>query len=101
MARAVGDIHHNPYDVEVNADLYGLREAVRDHADGHVGTEAGGTMQSASSGYDTGELFAEYVDWREKNPSDDIVTEMMNADLVDVDGRVRRLTRDELLVCIL
>ena len=78
-----------------------MQEAVRDHADGHVRTEAGGTMQSASSGYDTGELFTEYVDWREQNPSDDIVTEMMNAEFIDVDGRVRRLTRDELLVCIL
>ena len=78
-----------------------MQEAVRDHADGHVRTEAGGTMQSASSGYDTGELFTEYVDWRAQNPSDDIVTEMMNAEFIDVDGRVRRLTRDELLVCIL
>ncbi|MDG4669155.1 cytochrome P450 [Mycobacterium sp. 236(2023)] len=78
-----------------------MQEAVRDHADGHVRTEEGGTMQSASSGYDTGELFTEYVDWRERNPSDDVVTEMLNAEFVDVEGHVRRLTRDELLVCIL
>jgi cytochrome P450 len=57
-------------------------------------------MQSASSGYETGQLFADYVDWRAKNPSDDIVTEMINVDFTDVDGQVRKLTREELLVCI-
>jgi cytochrome P450 len=79
----------------------GMQESVRDLSDEHVSTEAGGAMQSATSGYDTGELFAEYVDWRANHPSNDIVTEMMAAEITDVDGTVRRLTRDELLVCIL
>lgn len=78
-----------------------MQESVRDLSDEHVSTEAGGTMQSATSGYDTGELFAEYVDWRANHPSNDIVTEMMAAEITDVNGTVRRLTRDELLVCIL
>jgi cytochrome P450 len=77
-----------------------MQEAVRDLSDSHVNTEAGGTMQSASSGYETGQLFADYVDWRAKNPSNDIVTEMLATDITDVDGTVRRLTRDEMLVCI-
>lgn len=77
-----------------------MQQAVRELSDSHVNTEAGGTMQSASSGYETGQLFADYVDWRAKNPSNDIVTEMLATDITDVDGTVRRLTRDEMLVCI-
>ena len=77
-----------------------MQQAVRELSDSHVSTEAGGTMQSATSGYETGELFAEYVDWRANNPSTDIVTEMMGIEFTDVDGQVRKLTRDEILVCI-
>lgn len=77
-----------------------MQEAVRELSDSHVNTEAGGTMKSASSGYETGELFAEYVDWRAKNPSTDIVTEMLATEIVDVNGDVRLLTREEALVCI-
>ena len=77
-----------------------MQQAVRELSDSHVNTEAGGSMQSASSGYETGALFAEYVDWRAKNPSTDIVTEMMNTEITDVNGEKRLLTKDELLVCI-
>jgi len=77
-----------------------MQEAVRELSDSHVNTEAGGTMKSASSGYETGELFAEYVDWRAKNQSTDIVTEMLATEITDVNGEVRLLTRDEVLVCI-
>jgi cytochrome P450 len=77
-----------------------MQPALRDLSDSHVNTEAGGTMQSASSGYETGQMFAEYVDWRAEHPSDDIVTEMLANEFTDTDGAVRRLTRDELLVCI-
>lgn len=99
----IGDLG-NQMPIRVICSLLGIpdemQDAVRDLSDSHVNTEAGGTMQSASSGYETGQLFADYVDWRAKNPSADIVTEMLNTDITDVDGTVRRLTRDELLVCI-
>jgi cytochrome P450 len=77
-----------------------MQQAVRELSDSHVTTEAGGTMQSASSGYETGQLFADYVEWRTKNPSNDIVTEMLATEITDVNGDVRLLTREELLVCI-
>jgi cytochrome P450 len=44
-----------------------------------------------------GEVFAAYIDWRAKNPSDDIMTELLTAEFDDVDGKRRRLTRDEVL----
>jgi cytochrome P450 len=42
-------------------------------------------------------LFAEYIDWRAKNPSDDLMTEMLNAEYEDTDGERKKLTRDEVL----
>lgn len=44
-----------------------------------------------------GELFQDYVDWRAKHPSDDIMTELLRAEFEDETGRRRRLTREELL----
>jgi len=41
--------------------------------------------------------FAEYIDWRAKHPSDDLMTELLNAEYEDVDGKVRTLTREEIL----
>ena len=75
-----------------------MRQSVRELADSHVTTEAGGTIASAGSGYETGEMFADYVDWRANNPSNDIVTYMLNTEVTDIDGEVRQLTRDEVLV---
>lgn len=44
-----------------------------------------------------GNVFAEYIDWRADNPSDDLMTEMLNAEFEDVDGVRRTLTREEVL----
>jgi cytochrome P450 len=43
------------------------------------------------------ELFAEYIDWRADHPSDDVMTQLLNAELEE-DGKVRRLTRTEVLM---
>ncbi len=43
------------------------------------------------------ELFAEYIDWRADHPSDDLMTQLLNAELEE-DGEVRRLTRTEVLM---
>ena len=47
-----------------------------------------------------GAMFGEYIDWRAKHPSDDIMTELLQAEFEDEKGEVRRLTRDELLTYI-
>jgi cytochrome P450 len=41
--------------------------------------------------------FAEYIDWRAQHPSDDLMTDLLNAEFEDVTGTVRKLTREELL----
>ena len=46
----------------------------------------------------TGEVFAEFIDHRIEHPSDDIMTNLLNAEFEDETGTVRRLQRDELLM---
>ena len=72
------------------------QEAVRDHVDANLRTEAGEPMK-VSENFVTGAMFADYVDWRADHPSDDIMTELLNVEFTDETDTVRRLTRNELL----
>jgi cytochrome P450 len=45
-------------------------------------------------------MFAEYVEWRAKHPSDDLMTDLLNAELEELDGTRRKLSRIELLTYI-
>jgi cytochrome P450 len=46
-------------------------------------------------------VFAEYVDWRRDNPSDDLMTDLINAEFEDETGTRRNLTRDEVLTYVM
>jgi cytochrome P450 len=46
---------------------------------------------------DSAKLFAEYIDWRADHPSDDLMTQLLNAELEE-DGALRRLTSTEVLM---
>jgi cytochrome P450 len=48
----------------------------------------------------SGDHFAEYVDWRAEHPSDDVMTELLNAEFTDETGTTRKLTRQEVLTYI-
>jgi len=74
------------------------RDLVRDRVDSTLRTELGKPMEVQAS-Y-TGEGFEEYIDWRLKNPSQDLMTELLNAEFTDVTGIKRKLTRDEVLVFV-
>jgi len=41
--------------------------------------------------------FEEYIDWRAEHPSDDLMTELLQAEFEDETGTTRRLTRVEVL----
>jgi cytochrome P450 len=86
--------------MQVISALLGIPEddqvMVREHTNSTMRTEAGKPMEAAS-GFATGELFETYIDWRVANPSDDIMTELLNAEFVDETGTTRKLTRQELL----
>jgi cytochrome P450 len=43
------------------------------------------------------QLFADYIDWRADNPSDDLMTDLLHTEVEEEDGTRRRLTRDEAL----
>ena len=86
--------------MQVISALLGIPEddqvMVREHTNATMRTEAGQPME-ADSGFVTGELFETYINWRVENPSDDIMTELLNAEFVDETGTTRKLTRTELL----
>jgi cytochrome P450 len=75
------------------------QQGIRDRVDANLRTEAGQPMQVSES-FVSGEQFAEYIDWRAEHPSDDIMTDLLNAEFEDETGTVRRLRRDELLTYI-
>jgi cytochrome P450 len=76
------------------------QEAVRDRADANLRTEAGQPMEIDAERFGNGQMFAEYIDWRADNPSDDIMTDLLNATFEDETGTTRRLERDEILTYI-
>ena len=41
-------------------------------------------------------FFADYIDWRASHPTDDLMTELLQAEFEDETGTVRRLTREEI-----
>jgi cytochrome P450 len=44
-----------------------------------------------------GSGFAAYIEWRAEHPSDDLMTDLLNAEFEDETGTTRRLTREEIL----
>lgn len=73
------------------------QEAVRERTDAGLRTEAGQPMRHGDKMEIGSEQFADYIDWRVEHPSDDIMTELLNAEFEDETGTRRRLRRDELL----
>jgi cytochrome P450 len=75
------------------------QEALRDRIDEGLRLEEG-TMPDVNleaRGYEQSEAFAQYIDWRAEHPSDDLMTELLQAEFEDAEGTRRRLSRDELL----
>lgn len=75
------------------------QEFVRDFVDKGLRTEPGKPMEYPP-GFFSGEIFAEYIDWRSEHPSDDLMTELMRAEFEDENGVTRTLTRGELLTYV-
>jgi cytochrome P450 len=73
--------------------------AVRDRANANIRTEPG-QPQDYGDTFDPAAAFSDfgaYLDWRTEHPSDDLMTEMLNAEFEDEHGVTRRLERHELL----
>jgi len=75
------------------------RDIVRERVESALRTEAGKPMEINQASYQ-GEGFEEYLDWRIKNPSNDLMTELVNVEFQDETGTKRKLTREEILIFI-
>jgi cytochrome P450 len=78
------------------------QEELRDNIDAGLSLETGERTAPAASQAEGGNLFptarfSEYIEWRRKNPSDDLMTELLKARFVDDQGSERTLRDDELL----
>src|SRR5262245_32998715 len=73
---------------------------VRNNSDARIRTEAGKPMEVRKKAIDDGSLFADYLDWRIEHPSDDIMTQLLQAEFEAETGTVRRLTRAQTLTYV-
>ena len=72
-------------------------EAVREGADDWFDTEPGGKMDVEEAPVMDIAILSDYLDWRIKNPSDDLTTVLLQTEFEDDTGKRRTLTRDEAL----
>jgi cytochrome P450 len=82
--------------------LLGIPESeqvsVRDANDANLRTKPGTPMKVVNAdAIADGRIYADYIDWRAKNPSDDLMTALLNVEFEDEQGVTRKLTRDEIL----
>jgi cytochrome P450 len=69
--------------------------AIRDKVDRDLRTRPGEPMAVKQESVDIGATFEDYIDWRAEHPSDDLMTQLLNAEFEDEDGVRRTLTRPE------
>ena len=85
--------------MKVISMLLGIPEqdqvAVRNKTDDNLRTVPGEPMTMKEEDVASGAMFEEYIDWRAKHPSDDLMTVLLNAEFEDEDGQRRTLTRQE------
>ncbi len=76
------------------------QEAIRDRIDEGLRLTEGG-MPDVEDMYggdsDPSNTFADYIEWRASHPSDDLMTELLQAEYEDETGAMRRLSRPEVL----
>ena len=74
------------------------QETIRDQSSLSLEGDAP-TIAEAAAAFSGGE-FEAYIDWRAENPSDDLMTKLLNAEFTDETGTTRKLTRGEVLLYI-
>jgi cytochrome P450 len=77
------------------------QQTVRERGDMRLRREPGKPQEwDEQSRFGDEGSFAEYIDWRASHPSDDLMTELLQAEFEDPTGTIRRLTRDEVLIFV-
>ncbi|WP_416969706.1 cytochrome P450 [Streptomyces sp. 4F14] len=69
--------------------------AIRDRTDSTLNTEGTGKIDHEE--ILSTEAFRDYIEWRKKHPSGDLMTELMTAEFEDENGVTRTLTDEEVL----
>jgi cytochrome P450 len=73
------------------------QEAIRDQIDEGLRLQESGMPDVDMAFANGNDSFSEYIDWRADHPSDDLMTELLNAEFEDENGTTRTLTREEVL----
>ncbi len=76
------------------------QQAIRDSADQGLHLDSADDFNARFDEFSfsaTEGSFGEYLDWRMDNPSDDVMTQLVQAEFEDHTGVTRRLTREEVL----
>lgn len=77
----------------------GEQQRIRDHGDKSISVDATGDI-SRTVFQDAIVMFSEYIEWRATHPSDDLMTDLLNAEIEEHDGSRRRLERTEVLAYV-
>ncbi|MGV0720883.1 cytochrome P450 [Mycolicibacterium elephantis] len=73
------------------------QQQIRDNTDASIGLKEGGFRAVSEATFENAyQLFADYIEWRAEHPSDDLMTQLLNAE-VEENGELRPLTRIEVL----
>jgi len=90
--------------MRVIGELLGIPESdfevVRESVDARMRTDGDNPIEYADGSVQIDQNFGAYIDWREKNPSDDVITELLNVEFDDETGARRKLSKDEILIFI-
>ncbi|HEY6471684.1 MAG TPA: cytochrome P450 [Acidimicrobiales bacterium] len=71
--------------------------AIRDRLDEGLRLDEGVPSEREYDGNEQFDVFSEYVTWRAAHPSDDLMTELLNAEFEDDTGTRRTLTHQEII----
>jgi cytochrome P450 len=76
------------------------QEAIRDRLDEGLRFTEGEEFVAPDVAEDSAAMFGDYIEWRAEHPSDDLMTQLLNAEFVDETGTARTLTREEVLTIV-
>jgi cytochrome P450 len=83
--------------------LLGIPESdqagIRAHVEASLQNHDGEAAEIDMSNFE-GAMYEEYIDWRMKHPSDDLMTSLLNVEFEDEHGTLRKLTREEVLTFV-
>jgi cytochrome P450 len=71
--------------------------AIRDRLDESLRLEEGEAPRTDYDPNAQSDVFSEYITWRAEHPSDDLMTELLNAEFEDETGTTRTLSHQEIL----